>query len=168
MEAFLDILKYTIPALIVFATVYFLFKKFLTQQYQMELLKYRQSQSKEIIPLKLQAYERLMMFCERISVDNLSYRLSFPDMTIQDLRNAMMVAIQQEYEHNISQQVYVSDNLWKIIQLAKDQMQAIIAETEATTLAEFIANVRIKIASNKVDPVVYAKLAIRDEAQLMM
>ncbi len=168
MDALLDVLKYTIPALIVFATVFYLFRNFLNQQYNVELLKFRQSQHKEILPLRLQAYERLMMFCERINIDNLAYRLNSSEMTVSDLRSAMLIAIQQEYEHNVSQQVYISDKLWEIIQLVKEQMQSVILESEGQTAAELIANVRIRIAENKVDPIIYAKSAIRNEAQLLM
>jgi hypothetical protein len=168
MDALLDVLKYTIPALIVFVTVFYLFRNFLNQQYNIEALKFRQSQNKEILPLRLQAYERLMMFCERINIDNLAYRLNTAEMTVSDLRSAMLIAIQQEYEHNVSQQVYISDKLWDIIQLAKEQMQAVILESDGPTAAGLIADVRLKIVGNKVDPIIYAKAAIRNEAQLLM
>ncbi len=168
MESFLEILKYSIPAIIVFATVFYLFRSFLQQQYQLEALKYRQNVGKDLIPLKLQAYERLMLFCERISVDHLAYRLGHPDMGAYDLKSAMMIAIQQEYEHNVSQQVYVSENLWKIIQLAKEQMQAVISESEGTTAAEVVANTKKVFSESKADPVAYAKSAVRSEAQLLM
>ena len=168
MDAFLDVLKYTIPALIVFATVFFLFRNFLNQQYNIEALKFRQSQNKDMLPLRLQAYERLMMFCERMSIDSLAYRLSAPETQVQDLKNAMLIAIQQEYEHNVSQQVYISDKLWEIIHLVKEQMQSVILESDGHSVAELIGNVKINIAENKVDPVAYAKSAIRNEAQLLM
>lgn len=168
MDAFLDVLKYTIPALIVFATVFFLFRNFLNQQYNIEALKFRQSQNKDMLPLRLQAYERLMMFCERMSIDSLAYRLSAPETQVQDLKNAMLIAIQQEYEHNVSQQVYISDKLWEIIHLVKEQMQSVILESNGHSVAELIGNVKINIAENKVDPVAYAKSAIRNEAQLLM
>jgi hypothetical protein len=168
MESFIEILKYSIPALIVFATVFYLFRNFLNQQYQLEALKYRQSQGKEIIPLKLQAYERLMMLCERISLDNLAYRLVHPDMGVDELRNAMLIAIQQEYEHNVTQQVYVSESLWKIIQIAKDQMQTVISEADGATNAELLSNVRQKMINAKADPIAYAKSAVRNEAELLM
>lgn len=168
MESFIEILKYSIPALIVFATVFYLFRNFLNQQYQLEALKYRQSQGKEIIPLKLQAYERLMMLCERISLDNLAYRLVHPDMGVDELRNAMLIAIQQEYEHNVTQQVYVSESLWKIIQIAKDQMQTVISEADGATNAELLNNVRQKMINAKADPIAYAKSAVRNEAELLM
>ncbi len=168
MDAFLDVLKYTIPALIVFFTVYYLFKNFLSQQYNIEALKFRQSQNKEILPLRLQAYERLMMFCERINTDNLAYRLSSSEMMVSDLKNAMLIAIQQEFEHNASQQVYISDKLWEIIQLVKEQMQTVILESDGQSTAELIASVKMKLASQKMDPILYAKAAIRNEAQLLM
>lgn len=168
MDAILDILKYTIPALIVFLTVYYLFKGFLNQQYQMEALKLRQSQSKDILPIKLQAYERLMMFCERISIDNLTYRLTHPDMGTQELRNSCLIAIQQEYEHNLSQQVYVSSNLWKIIELAKNQMQVVISDSEGSSVAEMVTHIKRNLSEAGNDPTRYAKSAIREEAQLLI
>lgn len=164
----MDILKFTIPAITVFFIVYYLFRNFLQQQYQMEVLKNRQLMGKEIIPLKLQAYERLMMLCERMSVENLSYRLTHPDMGVSELKNAMLIAVQQEYEHNITQQVYVSESLWKIIKLAKEQIQGVIAETGGDTPASFMLQVKNKIDDAQADPLAYARSAIKNEAQLLM
>ena len=168
MESFLEILKYSIPALIVFATVFYLFRNFLNQQYQLEDLKFRQSQSKEVLHLKLQAYERLMMLCERISLDNLTYRMVNPEMGVKELRNSMLIAIQQEYEHNITQQVYVSENLWKIIKLAKDQMQNIISSADGNNNFEFLQNITKIMEESKTDPAAYAKSAVKNEAQLLV
>ena len=109
-----------------------------------------------------------MMLCERISVDHLAYRLGHPDMSTNDLKNAMLIAIQQEYEHNVSQQVYISENLWKIIHLAKEQMQAVISNAEGDTNAALIENAKKHFQESKADPIGYAKNAIRSEAQLLM
>lgn len=163
----IEILKYTIPAIIVFATVFFLFKSFLNQMYNLEALKQKKNHNKEILPLRLQAYERLVMFCERISVDNLVYRLNHTDMGVKELRSAMLIGIQQEYEHNVTQQVYISQNLWEIIHLAKDQLQEIISKSEGDTTAELINSIRKQMSQNKIDPASYARLAIRNEAQLL-
>lgn len=167
-DQLLDILKYTVPALIVFGTVYYMMKNFLGQQLQMEAMKFRQDTSKNILPLKLQAYERLALFCERISIDNLAYRLSHADMGVKELQNAMLIAVQQEYEHNMSQQIYVSENLWKIVSLSKDRMLDFISSGNGSTPAEFINNVRASLAEAKADPVAYARMAVRDEAQLLL
>jgi hypothetical protein len=168
MEIFLDILKVTIPALIVFLTVYFLFKQYLGQQYQLELLKFRNHASKDILPLKLQAYERLLLLCERISVDHLAFRLMHADMGSAELRNAMLIAIQQEYEHNLTQQIYISDQLWDIIKLVKSQMQEIVSSATGNTPAELLSSIRETLAAGKFEPTEYARTAIRKEVQLML
>ncbi len=71
--------------------------------------------------LTLNAYERIALLCERMQPANLATRLQSPDLNAHALSQAMIVAIQQEYDHNITQQVYVSDQLWNIISLAKDE-----------------------------------------------
>ncbi len=81
--------------------------------------------------LKLQAYERLALLCERISIPQLIYRLNQPDFTVGDLRTAMLIALQKEYEHNLTQQIFVSHNLWKIISLAKDECSHLITVAAA-------------------------------------
>lgn len=131
METALEILKYILPALIVFATVYFIMKRYLDMQYSTQVLQFKQEQAKNTLPIKLQAYERMAMFCERISLDNLSYRLSSHNIDAKSMSNAMLIAIQQEFEHNMSQQVYISEKLWQIITMAKDQMQNIVTTAAA-------------------------------------
>ena len=89
-------------------------------------------------------------------------------MGVAELRNALLIAIQQEYEHNVTQQVYISENLWKIIRIAKEQMQTVISESNGTTQAEFIDQVRNRLIQSKADPIVYARSAVRSEAELLM
>lgn len=128
----LDILKITIPALIVFATVYYILKKFFNAQLlnqQMQINKDHHQHSQKI---KLQAYERLTLFCERIDISNLLMRLRMSSMTNQDLYQSLMISIQKEYEHNIVQQIYVSESLWSIILMAKSNILNIIDSANAT------------------------------------
>ena len=126
MTVFLEILKMTIPALVVFVTVYFMMKQFLNKEYQVKVLEYQQKHSSTTTPLKLQAYERLSLFCERISIPNLLLRLKSDNQNAGLLRLSMLIAIQQEFEHNITQQVYVSDQLWQIVKIARDDTVNII------------------------------------------
>src|SRR5690606_3917144 len=109
LSVILEIIKITIPALIVFATVHTLLKQYLEKQYQLRKLDLKQDQTKTTTRLRLQAYERLSLFCERISIPSLILRLRSEKMNAMELRLAMMIAIQKEFEHNITQQVYVSD-----------------------------------------------------------
>jgi len=168
MTEILEILKYTIPALVVFASVYFVLNSFLNKQYQLELLKVQQTQGKEVWNLKLQAYERLMVFCERISIDNLAFRLMASDMNVPEMRNTMLIAIQQEYEHNISQQIYTGPSLWNIIQLAKDQTQNAISNADGEDIPSLLINIKQNMVAFNNEPIQLAKLAIKDEVKLLI
>ncbi|MBK9257992.1 MAG: hypothetical protein IPM42_21280 [Saprospiraceae bacterium] len=168
MTHIIEIVKITLPALIVFLTVYFLFTRFLQQQYNLENLKFKQNQSSGVIPLKLQAYERLIMLCERISIQQLSFRLSHVDMDANAIRQSMLIAIQQEYDHNLTQQLYVSENLWQIVTLAKNQIQEVVSKSEGHTPAEFYNNAQSILSQMKVDPLLYAKSAVKREADTII
>jgi hypothetical protein len=76
---------------------------------------------------KIQAYERLILLLDRISIPSLIIRLQEPGATTEMLSNSMIIAIQQEFEHNVTQQLYVKDNLWNIIVLIKDELSASIS-----------------------------------------
>ena len=89
----------------------------------MELVK---GQKKASFPVRLQAYERLSLFCERIAIPSLLLRLRTDDSTNSSLRVAMLLAIQQEFEHNITQQLYVSEKLWEIVKMARDETVSVI------------------------------------------
>ena len=126
---FLELLKYTIPGLLVFVSSYFLLKQYLDDKLRSELAAQRNESVRITLPLKLQAYERLILLCDRASVPNTLLRIRMPGMTSGELRGALMLAISQEFDHNTSQQLYVSDTLWKIISLAKNETLSIVSET---------------------------------------
>ena len=123
----LEVLKLTIPALIVFLTAYYILKTYLENQYRLKMAEIKQGQIQTTLPLKLQAYERLSMLCERIAIPNLLLRIRKDGMTAGELQVSLLLAIQQEYEHNITQQVYVSGQLWEIIKMARDEAVNVVA-----------------------------------------
>lgn len=126
LTVILEIIKITVPALIVFFTVHTLFKQYLDGQYRLKAAELQQSRLASTMPLRFQAYERLSLLCERIELPNLMMRIRPDDMTVAEYRLTLMLAIQQEFEHNITQQVYVSEQLWEIIKIARDQTVEII------------------------------------------
>jgi hypothetical protein len=73
------------------------------------------------IPLQLQAYERLVLFCERTALPNLVGRMNHPQLSSRELQMLLVENIKQEYEYNISQQVYVTSIAWNAVQNLKDQ-----------------------------------------------
>ena len=120
LSTILEIIKVTVPALIVFFTVYYLLRTYLDRQYQTKVLEYKQKHHGTTLPLRLQAYERLALFLERIAIPNLVLRIQSDGMTASDLKYALLIAVQQEYEYNVTQQVYVSDQLWEIVKVTRD------------------------------------------------
>jgi hypothetical protein len=76
--------------------------------------------------MRLQAYERLILFLERISPDTLLLRLKNQGRTNYDLHLAILQQIRSEYEHNISQQLYVSDELWSRVKETKEKVTLFI------------------------------------------
>ncbi len=164
----LDILQATIPALIVFLTVYFLFKEFLKNQRQIFLLQDRKEARSEVLPLRMQAYERLALFCERIKVPNLVFRLEATAFSASDLRIAMLITIQQEFEHNVAQQVYISKDLWKVIEFARNNTIAFINATfenapEGATAEDFRFFLFNNLETMGEQPMDTALLAIKKE-----
>ncbi len=169
----LEIVKLVIPAAIVFATAYTILKTYLGKQYQMKLLETKNEVQKTTVPLKLQAYERLTLLCERISIPNLILRIKSPGMSADDLHMAMLIAIQQEFDHNISQQVYISDNLWSIIKQARqhvvNSISAASVEVNKDGAGSELADKLLSFYDQSEErPLETAQRAIRREASLLL
>jgi hypothetical protein len=127
MSTFLEIFKLTIPGLIVFATAYFILKQYLNSQVTLKQLELKRDQQNTTTPLRLQAYERLSLFCERVNLPSLMLRVRQDGMSAGQFKALLMLNIQQEYEYNITQQVYVSDQLWEIVKIARDDSVSTIS-----------------------------------------
>lgn len=122
MDLLFDFLKIIIPSGIVFATCYFLVKKFLDNENSKNQLQGKSVNSQIITPLRLQAYERMTLFLERISPNNLIMRVYKSGMGSHMLHAELLKTIRSEYEHNLSQQIYISPNAWSMIKNAKEEM----------------------------------------------
>jgi hypothetical protein len=72
-------------------------------------------------PLRLQAYERLVLLAERVALPNLISRLSQPGLSARDMQFLLIESIKQEYEYNASQQIYVSEAAWNAVRSLRDQ-----------------------------------------------
>lgn len=128
----IDLVKISVPALVVYLTAQNLLKGHLESQQKFRITELKTEQTKLTMPLKLQAYERLALFCDRIFLPSLLLRISSREMNVIQLKSSLLVQIQQEYEHNITQQVYVSDALWKIILAARDEVVQTIVTVSGT------------------------------------
>jgi len=126
MDTLFELLKYIVPALIVFATAYFMIKSFLDNEQKKRMIELRLNNQKTVTPLKLQAYERLILFMERISPDTLVVRTQASSFNVRQYQEALMMTVRAEYEHNLTQQVYVSGETWQAIKAAKESIMKLI------------------------------------------
>lgn len=83
----------------------------------------------DLIRLQLQAAERFTLYLERISPDRLVMRLHQSGMTARMLQNEMTKSIREEFDHNLSQQIYVSEGAWELIKNAKEEITKFISAT---------------------------------------
>lgn len=126
METFLDILKYTIPAIIVLIATSIIVNKFLINETRKKRLAIFQEGQQTTLKLRLQAYERLTLYLSRIHPREIIPRIYLPGMTCRELQIALINSIRAEFEHNQSQQIYVSQEVWKTVQSVKEQEMAMI------------------------------------------
>jgi hypothetical protein len=130
MEIFADILMITIPALIVFFTAWMLLRNLMRNDQDKRRQELILANSRTVTPIKLQAFERIVLFLERISLESLIVRVSSPEMSASQLHTALLNAIRNEFEHNLSQQVYMSPQAWEVVRNARSGIIKII-NTEA-------------------------------------
>lgn len=116
----LGLIKVLAPAAIVGAISFFMLKQFIGNEIRKEHFLLKKSAMKDIIPLRFQSYERAVVFLDRLRLENLSARI--PPKKGQDAFSYKVLLIQiikQEYDHNISQQIYMSPESWKMLETAK-------------------------------------------------
>ena len=153
MEATLDYLfelfKIIIPTVAVVVVVQIMLKNHFDDQKRRDELIVAKSHRQDLRPLQMQAYERLILFLERLQPDNLMMRIQRPGMTSRALHTSMLKAIRQEYEHNMTQQLYVSVSAWKLVIMAKDEVTKLVnlsavqlpEEASAIDLASSMMNI---------------------------
>lgn len=119
MEILFEILKITIPAALVFFTAWILLGKMIRNDQDRRRQEIILQNSRTIVPIRLQAYERIILFLERITMESLLVRVNKQGMTAGQLHSALLNTIRTEFEHNLSQQIYMTRQSWEVIKNAK-------------------------------------------------
>lgn len=122
MEELLEILKYVLPSLVVFATAYLVIHKFMKTEQRKQLHEIRKENQNITTPLRLQAFERIILFLERISPEHLILRVHKPTMNAKMLQTSLIATIKSEFEHNVAQQIYISSTSWDVVKKVKDDI----------------------------------------------
>lgn len=120
VDKIVELLLSLLPAILVGAIAYYFFKQHIANEDGRRRYLLQKDMQKEAFPLRLQAYERMALFLERISPSKLLLRVN-PTSSEKDSYESLLIAnIEQEFEHNLSQQIYVSDECWNIVVAAKN------------------------------------------------
>lgn len=121
LQELFEILKYTIPAIIVLLASYFIVQKFLITDLKRKQLTLLQETQNITIRMRLQAFERLSLLMERVHPRQLIPKIYNSGMTVSVLQHLLTSSIRTEFEHNLSQQVYVSKEVWQSVRHAIEQ-----------------------------------------------
>jgi hypothetical protein len=126
MEFVLYIIGTLLVAVVVFLTAFFSMRMFIRNDERKRLLELKEHNKSVIAPVRLQAYERMALFLERIEPNQLILRLNDGNTLNADLRVLLISSIRAEFEHNLSQQIYLSSDVWNQICNAKEETIRII------------------------------------------
>jgi len=162
----IEILAYTIPSLITGGVAYFLFDSYFKDQQNTRRWLLQKDNRKDTLPLRLQAYERMTLFMERINPSQLLIRIAPISEDKNEYANYVIAQIEQEFEHNLAQQIYISDECWSIITAAKNatiQMIRLATKSEKVSDANQLREVILSDLLEKQSPSNAALAFIKNE-----
>lgn len=162
----IEILAYTLPSLITGGVAYYLFDSYFKDQQNTRRWLLQKDNRKDILPLRLQAYERMTLFVERINPSQLIVRIAPISDDKNEYSNYVIAQIEQEFEHNLAQQIYISDECWSIITTAKNatiQMIRLAAKNEKVADANQLREVILSDLLGKTTPSSAALAFLKNE-----
>lgn len=125
----LQFLFYLLPAVIVGLISFYFFKTHIANEENRRIYLLRLENQKIALPIKLQAFERMALFLERISMGKLLLRIKPKSNDLQAYEDMLVQTIDQEFDHNLSQQIYISSECWNVVKTSKNATIGIIRKT---------------------------------------
>ncbi len=170
MDALIEYGKILLPASVVLYAMYLLVRSFIIKEIELKKLEVRTRSIETILPNRLQAYERMCLFLERISPPNMLLRLNNPGYSAREFHKLLLDEIRNEYNHNVSQQIYMSEDVWNMIKNAKEDLTILINEASSNMGAEAtsldLARKIFELAlEKKVEPLGHALSELKKEIQ---
>ena len=118
-DSILQGIGYAIPALVTGAVAYFVMSGLRKQETNEKKLDLLAQKKKESLPIRLQAYERMLLFCERINPIKMLVRIKPIGDSSEAYLQLLLASIEQEFQHNMVQQLYISDECWSVVIASK-------------------------------------------------
>jgi hypothetical protein len=170
MDPFLDFIKILVPASVVLYAVYLIVRSFIMRELELKKLEIRSRSIETVLPSRLQAYERMTLFLERTSPQNLLIRMNAPGLSARDFQRMLLEEIRNEYNHNVSQQVYIGEGVWTLIKNAKEDLTLQINEAASQvphdgTSIDLAKRIFELALGKNVDPVGHALSELKREIQ---
>jgi hypothetical protein len=132
-DKLLESIAYILPAVVTGLVAYYMFNGFIKQQDSEKKLELLSERKKDTLPIKLQAYERMLLFCERINPVKMLVRIKPLSENTHDYLQLLIANVEQEFEHNFVQQIYVSDDSWTAILATKNAIINKIKQVSETS-----------------------------------
>lgn len=167
---FLDVVKYALSGLIVFFIGFYVVKTYLDKMKMIGLLELKKTTQAHTLPLRLQAYERMVLFVERINPANMLLRMYVPDISAHEMHQLITSEIRTEFQHNISQQLYTSNQTWMIVKRLKDDTIVLVNSAskslpDTASSLELNKAILIHLSNLEEDPYDTALSIIKEEIQ---
>ncbi len=168
-----NIISSTISGLLIVLAAFYIAKPYLERFEKQQLIGLKQAFNKETLALRLQAYERLVLFIDRTNPVNLLLRLNNQNYAAGELHYLALAEIKREFQHNITQQLYVSTASWEIIKRVKNDtislinnaLRALPAEANGTDFSRLILEQISRMESSPYE--VAAALIVEEVSQLL-
>ncbi len=170
MEVLIEFGKILIPASVVLYAVYLLVRSFVQKEIDMKRLEVRGRGIETVLPNRLHAYERMTLFLERMSPQNLLVRLNTASVPAREFHQHLLAEVRNEYNHNVSQQIYIGEEVWDLIKSAKEDLIVTINDAalevgDGATSLDLSKKIVEKTIAKSVDPLAHALTELKKEIQ---
>jgi hypothetical protein len=168
MEIVIEFGKLLIPALLVLYAMYLTVKNVLEKDLERKEVDLKIKNYETLLPMRMQAYERITLLLERISPNNLLLRLNNPKLTAKEFQVILVKEIRDEFNHNLSQQIYIGENTWVLVRKAIEDTinlinQSAIKLKEDAKGVDLTKTVFSEIMQNEVDSIEHALSQLKKE-----
>lgn len=170
MDALIEFGKILIPASVLLYAVYLLVRSFIQKEIELKKLEVRGRSIETVLPSRLHAYERMTLFLERMAPQNLLVRLNTATVPAREFHHLLLAEVRNEYNHNVSQQVYIGEAVWELIKNAKEDLIVTINDSasevgENATSLDLAKKIFEKNMLKTVDPLAHALSQLKQEIQ---
>lgn len=168
MDALIEFGKLLIPASVVLYAAYLLMRSFIQKDLDLKKLEVRGKAIETVLPNRLHAYERMTLFLERMSPNNLLVRLNTGSIPARDFQQVLLAEVRNEYNHNVSQQIYISEEVWELIKNAKEDLIVNINDAasemgDQSSSLDLSKKIVEKTMGKAVDPLAHALTELKRE-----